>query len=98
MNESTGGAHVFVWTEHLAIGGLPVRRGRRNGPCSLRGLFLRSLLVDAAKRHRESRIGRVSAATQDRRALCRFALGAASPVGSAPTCPSRAGGTRAREE
>src|SRR5262249_6618028 len=99
MNELTGGAHVFVWTEHLAIGGLPVRRGRRNGPCSLRGLFLRSLLVDAAKRHRESRIGRVSAATQDRRALCRFAVGAASPVGSAyDACPSRAGGTRARQE
>src|SRR5262249_8857020 len=99
MNESTGGAHVFVWTEQLAIGGLPVRRGRRNGPCSLRGLFLRSLLVDAAERHRESRIGGVSAATQDHRALCRFAVGAASPVGSASdTDPSRAGGTRAREE
>src|SRR5262249_29084960 len=97
-----GGAHVFalefVWTEHPARG-LPARRGRRNGACSLRGLFLRSLLVDAAKRHRESRIGRVSAATQDRRALCRFAVGAASPVGSAyDACPSRAGGNRAREE
>src|SRR5262249_7406745 len=96
-----GGAHVFalefVWTEHPARG-LPARRGRRNGACSLRGLFLRSLLVDAAKRHRESRIGRVSAATQDRGALCRFAVGAASPVGSASdACPSRAG-TRAREE
>src|SRR5215475_2343418 len=73
-------------------------RGRGHGACSLCGLFLRSLLVDAAKRHRESRIGRVSAATQDRGALCRFAVGAASPVGSACTGPSRAGGTRARQE
>src|SRR5262249_59782166 len=39
------------------------------------------------------------AATQARRALCRFAVGTASPVGSAyDACPSRAGDTRAREE
>src|SRR5262249_58286276 len=47
----------------------------------------------------EPRIGRVSAATKARRALCRFAVGAPPPVGSAyDACPSRARGTRARQE
>src|SRR5262249_38785675 len=67
-------------------------------PCGVRELFLRSLLVDAAKRHRESGIGRISAAAQDHRALCGFAVGPSRPIGSASdTCASRAS-TRARKE
>src|SRR5215813_10182020 len=60
-------------------------------------LFLRSLLVDAAKRHRESGIGRISAAAQDHRALCGFAVGPSRHIGSADTCASRAS-TRVRKE
>jgi hypothetical protein len=58
----------------------------------------RSLLVDAAKRLRESGIGRISAATQDSRALCRFALGATRPIrGVSDTCSNRTS-TRDREK
>ena len=68
---------------------MPLNRGSRNCPWSVRRLFLRSLLVDAAKRLRESRIGRISAATQDSRALCRFALGATRPIRGASDCGNR---------
>ncbi len=57
------------------------------------GLFPRSLLVDAAKRRRKSRIGRISAATQDSSALCRFALGATRAVrGACDPCGNRTSG------
>ena len=104
MNEWTWGvAHVFaresVGAEHPATRGLPLSRRRRICRCSVPGLFRRSQLVDAANRHCESGIGRISATTQDRRALCRFAVGASSPIGSvaADTCSSRTG-ARARKE
>ena len=77
---------------------MPLNRGSRNCPWSVRRLFLRSLLVDAAKRLRESRIGGISAATQDSRALCRFALGAIRPIrGASDTCSNRTS-TRGRKK
>jgi hypothetical protein len=47
--------------------GYRLSRGSRDYPWSVREFFLRSLLVNAAKRRHESRIGRLSAATQDGR-------------------------------
>ena len=75
-----GAVHVFaresVWAEHLAIGGLPLSRDRRNCPWRLRGLFLRPLLVDAANHYCEFRTRWISAATQDSREICGCAVGA----------------------
>ena len=87
MGRAGGVHHAFalesVWAECLAIRGLPLGRGRRNCRCSLRGLFLRSLLVDAADRFCEFRTRRISAATQDDREICGCAVGTSQPVGSA---------------
>jgi hypothetical protein len=77
-------ARESVWAEHLAIRELPVSRGRRNFPWSLRGLFLRSLLVDAANRYCEFRTRRISAATYDDREICRCAVGASYRSASDP--------------
>ena len=47
-------------------------------------------MVNAAKCRHEFRIGRISAATQDSRTLCRFALGATRPIrGASDTCSNR---------
>ena len=88
MNWSSWGQHMYCAGIHLGRAPhsmrLPLSHGSRNFPWSVRRLFLRSLLVDAAKRLRESRIGRISAATQDSRALCKFALGATRPSEALP--------------
>jgi len=105
MNGWTWGvAHVFAresaGAEHPATRGLPLSRRRRICRCSVPRLFPRSLLVDAANRHGESRIGGISAAAQDRRARCRFAVGTSSPIGSvaADTCSSRTGARDRKEQ
>jgi hypothetical protein len=86
MNWSNWGvAHVFAWkcicAEHGARCGLPFSHRRRTYSCNLRRLFPLSLLVDAAKRQRECRTGRLSAAAQDRRALCGLPVGTPRPIG-----------------
>src|SRR5262249_51814688 len=92
--------YAFAWepTEYLAIRGFPIDRGSRTDPGSVRGLCLRPLLAHAAGRGHESRARRLSAATQCSRARCGFAVGAASPVGSASLACGSQAGTRGRQE
>src|SRR5262249_61023783 len=98
-NESPKGAvHAFtsesICDEHL-VRGLPPGRDGWSCHCSLRRLFPRPLLVDAAHRERECRAGRISAAAQDRRQICRRAVGPSGPLGSS-SCPPWLGRAAAR--
>jgi hypothetical protein len=95
MNRPKGAVYAFtsgsICDEHLTRG-LPFGRDGWGRHCSLRRLFPRSLLVDAAYRERECRAGRISAAAQDRRQICRRAVGPSGPLGSnsLPSCLGRA--------
>ena len=95
MNRPKGAVYAFtsgsICDEHLARG-LQFGREGWSRHCSLRRLFPRPLLVDAAYRERECRAGRISAAAQDRRQICRRAVGPSGPLGSnsLPACLGRA--------
>jgi len=102
MNWSNWGtAHVFawesIWGEHLAVYGLPLSHCRRTYFGNVCGVFPLSLLVDAAKRQRECRTGRLSAAAQDRRALCRFPVGTSRPIGGVSDTGNSRTSTRDRK-
>src|SRR5262245_16103425 len=98
MNRPKGAVHAFtseaICDERLARG-LPLGRDGWHRHCSLRRLFPRPLLVDAAHRERECRTGCISAAAQDRRQICRRAVGPSGPIGSS-SCPPWLGRAAAR--
>src|SRR5262245_19631494 len=102
MNRPKGAVHAFtseaICDERLARG-LPLGRDGWHRHCSLRRLFPRPLLVDAAHRERECRTGCISAAAQDRRQICRRAVGPSGPIGSSslPPCLGRAAARREGE-
>jgi hypothetical protein len=99
MNWSNwGAAHVFAWKCICAARcGLPLSHRRRTYSCNVRRLFPLSLLVDAAKRQRECRTGRLSAAAQDRRALCRLPVGTSRSIGGVSDTGNSRTSTRDRK-